>query len=173
MSSEVRIDNTPERDKALNVSVVLVTGFTPIDGICFLLAERTETGQMTFPGGTMEPEEISTVETATRELREETGLEMPISIQNELAPPIPLRRIMDDGAIIDFHIFVVPLVHMCTAVTNGLDEEIGKWKFYSESQIYSGNDKFRDVRWILDHIRIKAPAYFLVECALMQPRPFR
>jgi 8-oxo-dGTP pyrophosphatase MutT (NUDIX family) len=70
---------TPPPDSALTPASVLVPLVERSDGLTVILTQRTahlaaHAGQVSFPGGRVEPEDSDAVATALRETREEIGL---------------------------------------------------------------------------------------------------
>lgn len=80
MSPSLRLtkDQSPDKGESMESSI-LITLFPTTDGLGTLLMERTKIGphggQISFPGGKMDLQDINTEQTALREAYEEVGLE--------------------------------------------------------------------------------------------------
>jgi 8-oxo-dGTP pyrophosphatase MutT (NUDIX family) len=84
------------RDPGLQRAAVLIPLFPQGGTLHLLLTQRTETvehhkGQISFPGGAMDPEDGSVITTALRETEEEIGLGRTqvdvLGVLNDLATP--------------------------------------------------------------------------------------
>lgn len=77
---DLNLDMRPVAERPLRAAAVLVPLVERPDGLAVLLTRRTEhlhdhAGQVSFPGGRVEPEDAGALAAALRETREEIGLD--------------------------------------------------------------------------------------------------
>ncbi len=119
------------RDLAIGVAVIVRRALP--DGVCVLMGKRCGgrgAGTWALPGGKLEEGE-SPVETARRELREETGIDLPLSIFK----PYSFSGIHEDEGGRWLTLYVECTVYNHQAVECREPDKHGDWFWFGEHSL--------------------------------------